>query len=243
LRAGSQNSSAIWKKRKIHVANTLQVRETVPAMPGADERYRNARAELHRAEAAMRDHIENVAAMRRSLPDGPKVRDYEFRENGKLVRLSELFADGKPELIVYHLMYWTDDDEFCPMCSMWVDGLNAVAKHVEQRANIVVTSIAPPEKLSEWAKRRGWNSIRVLADEGDAFARDLGAQDENGEPVETVAVFVKDGSTVRNTYLAHAFMFEEWRFIDLLTPVWHLFDLLPSGRGEDWHPSNDYANR
>jgi predicted dithiol-disulfide oxidoreductase (DUF899 family) len=212
-------------------------------MPGADEKYRNAREELRRAEAAMRDQIEKVAEMRRQLPAGPQVTDYTFLENGKRVRLSELFADGKPELIVYHLMYWADDDEFCPMCSMWVDGLNAVAKHVEQRANIVVASIAPTEKLAAWAKRRGWNSIRVLADEGDAFARDLGAQDENGEPVETVAVFVKDGSAVRNTYLTHAFMFGEWRFIDLLSPVWQLFDLLPSGRSEDWHPSNDYANR
>jgi predicted dithiol-disulfide oxidoreductase (DUF899 family) len=125
---------------------------------------------------------------------------------------------------------------------MWVDGLNAVAKHVEQRANIVVASKAPSEKLAAWAKQRGWSSIRILADEGDAFARDLGAEDEKGGPVETVAVFVKEGSTVRNTYLSHAFMFGEWRFIDLLTPVWQLFDLLPSGRGE-WHPSNTYANR
>jgi predicted dithiol-disulfide oxidoreductase (DUF899 family) len=225
------------------MANMLQVRETIPAMPGADERYRNAREELRRAEAALRDQVENVAAMRRRLPAGPNVPDYEFREDGKRIRLSELFAAGKPELIVYHLMYWADDDEFCPMCTMWVDGLNGVAKHVERRANIVVASKAPPEKLRAWAKRRGWTSIRVLADEGDAFARDLGAQDEKGEPVETVAVFVKNESGIRNTYLTHAFMFGEWRFIDLLSPVWQLFDLLPSGRSEDWHPSNDYANR
>lgn len=224
------------------MANTLQVREKIPAMSGADEKHLNAREELRRAEMALKDQIENVAAMRRALPLGPQVSDYEFRESGKRVRLSELFTGDKPELIVYHLMYWTDDDEFCPMCSMWVDGLNAVSKHVEQRANIVVASRAPAEKLSAWAQRRGWNSIRILADEGDAFARDLGAEDTNGDPVETVAVFVKDASGVRNTYLSHAYMFGEWRAIDLLTPVWQLFDLLPSGR-DDWHPSNDYANR
>jgi predicted dithiol-disulfide oxidoreductase (DUF899 family) len=38
-------------------------------------------------------------------------------------------------------------------------------------------------------------------------------------------------------------MFEEWRFIDLLSPVWQMFDLLPSGRGEDWHPTNDYIKQ
>lgn len=225
------------------MAQTLQIRENIPMMPGASEQYRNAREELHRAEQQMRDRIEEVAAKRRALPAGPEVPDYTFLENGKRVRLSELFASGKPELIVYHMMYWAGDDEFCPMCSMWVDGLNAVSKHIEQRANIAVATIAPPDKLAAWAKRRGWSSIRLLSDEGDAFARDTGAQDGNGDPIETVAVFVKEGSTIRNFYLAHAYVLEEWRFIDLLTPVWNLFDLLPSGRSDDWHPNNDYANR
>jgi predicted dithiol-disulfide oxidoreductase (DUF899 family) len=225
------------------MANTLQVREQLPVMPGASQEYVTAREQLHRAESVMRDTIEQVALKRRELPSGPTVSDYSFMDGESRVRLSELFAEGKPELFVYHLMYWADDDEFCPMCSMWVDGLNAVSKHIERRANIAVTSLAPPETLAAWAKRRGWNSVRVLADDGEQFARDLGAMDEKGEPVETVAVFVKDGSQVRNTYLAHAFMFGEWRYIDLLSPVWNVFDLLPSGRSEDWHPSNDYRNR
>lgn len=225
------------------MANTLQVREILPAMPGASQEYRTAREQLHRAEAAMRDTIEQVALMRRGLPAGPVVTDYTFFDGERRVRLSDLFANGKPELFVYHVMYWPDDDEFCPMCSMWVDGLNAVSKHIEQRANIAITSLAPVARLAAWAQRRGWNSVRVLADDGKQFARDLGAMDEKGEPVETVAVFIKDGAQIRNTYLAHAFMFGEWRYIDLLSPVWHVFDLLPSGRGEDWHPSNDYANR
>jgi predicted dithiol-disulfide oxidoreductase (DUF899 family) len=225
------------------MADTQKVRDTLPTMPGADDSYRHAREALYQAERELRDHIEKVAAMRRNLPAGPTVPDYEFLDDGKRVRLSELFADGKPELIIYHLMYFADDDEFCPMCSMWVDGWNAVSKHIERRANIAVATKAPMETVRAWAKKRGWNSIRILADEGDAFAKDMGAEDENGDPVETVAVFVKDGPVIRNTYLSHAYMFDEWRFNDLLSPVWQLLDLLPSGRGEDWHPSNQYANR
>jgi len=224
----------------ILVANTLQVRETIPVMPDADDAYRAAREELRRAEIAMRDQIERVADLRRRLPVGPVLPEYRFVERGRPVRLSELFADGKTELIVYHLMYWKEEDEFCPMCSMWVDGLNAVAKHVERRANIVVATRAPEDKVRAWARRRGWNTIRLLCDDGADFARDTGAEDGNGDPVETVAVFVKDGSAVRNTYVSHAFTLGEIRGIDLLTPVWHLFDLLPSGR-DDWYPSNDYA--
>ncbi len=224
------------------MSEVLSVRETPPVAPGANDAYRTAREELRRAEVALRDQVEAVAAKRRALPPGPQVRDYAFREGDKRVLLSELFAGERPQLIVYHVMYWADDDEFCPMCSMWVDGLNAVAKHVERTANIAVASRAPQEKLQAWVKRRGWDNIRVLSDEGPDFAHDIGAEDTNGDPVETVAVFTKDGAAIRNTYIAHAFNMGEVRGIDLLTPVWSLLDLLPSGRG-DWNPSNEYPTR
>jgi predicted dithiol-disulfide oxidoreductase (DUF899 family) len=209
-------------------------------MPGADQAYRDARERLRQAEVAMRDQIEAVAQMRRQLPRGPAVRNYEFFENDKRVRLSDLFVEGKRELIVYHLMYWTDSDEFCPMCSMWIDGLDAIAPHVEQRANFAVATRAPVEKLQRWAKRRGWRRARLLSDVDADFARDTGAEDGNGDPVETVLVFTKDGDTIHHRYTSHAFTLGEIRGIDLFTPVWHLFDLLPSGR-DDWHPNNDYV--
>jgi predicted dithiol-disulfide oxidoreductase (DUF899 family) len=222
------------------MTHTVEVRETLPVMPDADDTYRAERERLRRAEVALRDQIEAVAAMRRQMPPGPVVRDYVFLEGDKRVRLSELFTGDKRELAIYHLMYWADDDEFCPMCSMWIDGLDAVAPHLEQRINFAVATRAPVEKLQKWAKQRGWRHARLLSDDGPDFARDTGAQDGNGDPVETVCVFTKDGTTIRNTYLAHAYLMGESRGIDLLTPVWHLFDLLPSGRSEDWHPTNDY---
>ncbi|HXM17858.1 MAG TPA: DUF899 family protein [Candidatus Tumulicola sp.] len=221
------------------MAQAISVRDAIPVMPGASDAYKKAREELFRAEDALREQIGTVAAKRRTLPAGPEVQDYAFMAGERRVRLSELFSRGS-ELIVYHLMYWADDDEFCPMCSMWIDGLNGVAKHVDQRANIVVATRAPVEKLQAWAKRRGWDSIRLLSDDGPTFARDTGAEDANGDPVETVLVFSKDGPAIRNTYVSHAFMFGQFGGIDLLSPVWHLFDLLPSGR-DDWSPSNDYA--
>ncbi len=221
------------------MAQTVSVRDTIPVMPGASDAYKTAREELYRAEEALRKQVATVAAKRRALPAGPEVPDYAFFEGERRVRLSELFSRGS-ELIVYHVMYWADDDEFCPMCTLWIDGLNGVAKHVEQRANIAVATRAPVEKLRAWAKRRGWDSIRLLSDDGPAFARDTGAEDINGDPVETVLVFSKDGSAIRNTYVARALMFGQFGGIDLLSPVWNLFDLLPSGR-DDWNPSNDYS--
>jgi len=207
-------------------------------MPGAGDAYRQSRARLREAEIDLRDRIESVAAMRRSLPPGPVVPDYTFIEAGDRVRLCELFEGGKSELILYHLMYWADDDSFCPMCSLWIDGFNGVAPHVTQRVNFVVASRAPIDKLLAWGAHRGWHRLRLLSDDGPAFARDIDAEDAQGNPDSTIVVFAKDGDRVRHVYTAHPVLEDRRRGIDLLCPVWHLFDLSPSGRS-DWNASNE----
>lgn len=207
-------------------------------MPGVDEAYREARDRLRNAEIDLRDRIESVAAMRRSLPPGPAVPDYTFIDGDKRVRLSELFDGDKSELIVYHLMYWADDDEFCPMCSLWIDGLDGIVPHVTQRANLVIASRAPFDKLQAWGAHRGWNRLRLLSDDGPPFARDIDAEDADGRPDSTVVVFHKEGDQVRHFYTAHPVLEDRPRGIDLLCPVWHLFDLTPSGRG-DWNGTNE----
>jgi predicted dithiol-disulfide oxidoreductase (DUF899 family) len=207
-------------------------------MPGVDEAYRRSRDRLRSAEIALRDRIEEVAAMRRSLPPGPVVPDYEFIEDGNRVRLSDLFAENKPYLILYHLMYWADDDSFCPMCSLWIDGFNGIAPHVTQRANFVIASRAPVDKLQAWGAHREWHRLRLLSGDGPAFARAIDAEDADGNPDSTIVVFAKDGHEVRHVYTAHPMLEDRERGIDLLSPVWHLFDLMPSGR-DDWSGSNE----
>jgi predicted dithiol-disulfide oxidoreductase (DUF899 family) len=207
-------------------------------MPGADEAYCQARDRLRSAEIELRDRIEAVAAMRRSLPPGPVVPDYAFIEGTKRVRLSELFEDGKPYLILYHLMYWAHDNSFCPMCSLWIDGFNGTAPHIAQRANIVIASRAPVDTLRAWGAHREWHRLRLLSDDGPAFARSIDAEDADGRPDSTIVVFVKHGDTVRHVYTAHPMLDDRERGIDLLCPVWHLFDLMPSGR-DDWYGSNE----
>jgi predicted dithiol-disulfide oxidoreductase (DUF899 family) len=201
--------------------------------PSASGEYRQAREKLLAAEKNLMQQIEQVAQMRRDLPEGPEVPDYEFIGLDGPVRLSQLFQSGRePYLVIYHLMYWADDDEFCPMCSGWIDGLNAVAPHITQRVNFVVASLAPPDRLQQWARERGWDRVPVLSDVGAGLADAITARDEDGDPVSTVAVFSKDGSTLRHTYTMHPDEEEHTiRGIDLLQPVWHVFDLTPAGRG------------
>jgi predicted dithiol-disulfide oxidoreductase (DUF899 family) len=209
-------------------------------MAGADEAYQQSRNRLRDAEIQLRDQIESVAKMRRGLPPGPVVPDYTFIEvdNGDRVHLSGLFENGKPELVLYHLMYWANDDSFCPMCSLWIDGHNGLAPHIMQRTNFVVASRAPIDRLRAWATHRGWDHLRLLSDDGPAFARDIDAEDAQGRPDSTIVVFKKDGDRVRHVYTAHPMLADRERGIDLLCSVWHLFDLLPSGRG-DWYGTND----
>jgi len=200
-----------------------------------------SRDELRRAELELMEHGERVAAMRRSLEPEP-VDDYVFEDAKGSVRLSELFTHPSNTLIVYHFMYGKKQTDPCPMCTMWIDGYNGIAHHVRQRAAFVVLAASPIDELQRWAKVRNWDNIRVLSAGDSTFKRDFGSETDDGEQIEHVSVFRKqpDGS------LAHVYSSgaelgpgQRERGIDLLSPVWNLFDLTPEGRG-DWYPSFDY---
>jgi predicted dithiol-disulfide oxidoreductase (DUF899 family) len=93
---------------------------------------------------------------------------------------------------------------------------------------------APIAKLRAWAKGRGWKNIRLLSSYGSTFNRDLDVEDKKENQDASISVFTKDrDGTVRHFYQKYAMLDARHnRGIDLLSPVWNLFDLLPSGRGE-----------
>ncbi|MER7935508.1 MULTISPECIES: DUF899 family protein [unclassified Streptomyces] len=226
------------------------VRRTRPA--GESEEYLRAREELRRAEIGLMRRREEVAALRRALPPGPAVEDYVFLEGPRdlgagdapvrEVALGELFSGPERPLIVYHFMYGKRQTEPCPMCTMWIDGYNGIAHHVARKADFVVAAAADPAALRGYARDRGWHRLRLLSCGDSTFKHDLGSEDENGEQDSTVSVFTRDGDgTVRHAYSAHPRLADDIqeRGIDLLTPVWHLLDLTPQGRG-DWYPATDY---
>jgi len=205
-------------------------------------------ARLLDEEIELRNHVERVAAMRRELRPGPAVDEYTFREGPadlsrdnaadfKQTKLSELFAPGKDELVVYHLMFGPDWEEACPMCSMWIDGLNGIARHVGETKNFAVIGKADIAKLRAYAKKRGWHNVRLLSSYDTTFNRDMNAEDADGDQIPGVSVFVRTKDGIRHHYSKWAPMREDInRGIDLLSPVWNVLDLTPSGRGE-WLPS------
>jgi predicted dithiol-disulfide oxidoreductase (DUF899 family) len=216
--------------------------------------YRAARESLRQAEVELMQHREKAAQMRRVLPPGPVMSDYEFVEctvpgppeggTERTVHLGDLFtAPGRP-LIVYHYMFGKQQTSPCPMCTMWIDGFNGIAHHVDQNADFVVAAAAGVDQLRAFAIERGWSSLRLLSAGESTFKFDLGSEDSEGNQDSRVSVFTRDADgVVRHAYTSSPHMSAELeqRGIDLLCPTWHLLDLTPVGRG-DWYPSLSYGS-
>lgn len=209
---------------------------------GASAEYVAARDGLREAERALRDQVEAVAARRRALPPGPVLPDYRLEGDEGPVSLRDLFGEHDT-LVVYHLMFHPDDDEACPMCSLWIDGLHGVSHHLTRHTAFAVIGKAPIAKLRAWADRRGWDGLRIVSSHDSPFNADLGVEEPGGGQWPAVSAFVREGGEARH-FLTVAAPFPDGsnRGMDLLSPVWNVFDLLPQGRGE-WLPDNRYPGR
>jgi predicted dithiol-disulfide oxidoreductase (DUF899 family) len=213
------------------------------------------RDQLRMAEVDLMRQRERVAELRRQLPAGTPVKDYVFQEGPadldagdapvRTVRLSELFSAPGRSLIVYHFMYGKLQTTACPMCTMWIDGWNGVAQHIAQNVDFAIAAAADPATLRAHARDRGWRNLRLLSCGSSTFKYDLASEDKDGEQDSTISVFTKDDQgTVRHFYSAHPRMAEDIyeRGLDLLSPVWHLMDLTPQGRG-DWYAELSYPTQ
>lgn len=214
--------------------------------------YTAARDRLQEAEITLMRHRERVAGLRRRLPAGPVVEDYAFLEGPtelaagdspvREIRLSELFTGDDRSLVIYHLMYGKQKTTPCPMCTMWIDGLNGVVRHLARNVDFAVVAAAEPAALRAYARDRGWSNVRLLSAGKNTFKYDLNSEDTDGVQDSTVSVFTRDSDgAIRHHYTTHPRMSPELdqRGIDLLNPVWHVLDLTPQGRGE-WYAGLDY---
>ena len=218
--------------------------------PGESESYRAARNELLDAEIQLRRNIEAVAVRRRALPLGGEIpEDYvfdEFTDGGeRKVRLSQLFADRKDTLVIYSYMFGPQMAEPCVMCTSMIDGLNGQARHVERRVNLVVIAKSPIARVTEFANSRGWRELRLLSSFGNTYNRDYHAETSDGAQWPALNVFVKRDGAIHHFYNAELLYApddpgQNQRHVDLIWPLWNLFDLTPDGRGENWYPRLSY---
>lgn len=217
--------------------------------------YLAKREELRLAEIELMRHRERVASLRRNLPQGAPLRDYQLEEGPRdlsagdapvnTVRLSELFTKPNRSLIIYHLMFGKRQVKPCPMCTAWIDGANGVAHHLAQNLDFAVVAAADLPTLRAHARARGWDKLRLLGAGSSTFKYDLGSEDREGHQDSAISVFTRDADgIVRHFYTAHPRMAADVaeRGIDLLAPMWHFLDLIPEGRGT-WYASLNYGTK
>jgi predicted dithiol-disulfide oxidoreductase (DUF899 family) len=224
-------------------------------LPNESAEYLSKREELRLAEIDLMRQRERVADLRRHLPEGAIVQDYMFEEGPadldagdapiRTVRLSELFTSPDRSLVIYHFMYGKKQTSPCPMCTLWIDGLNGVAHHLAQNVDLAIVAAADPPALRKHGRTRGWDRLRLLSSGTNTFKYDLGSEDRVGDQDSTVSVFTQDSDgTLRHFYSAHPSMANDIRErgIDLLTPVYNILDLTPQGRG-DWYAELGYGTK
>ena len=224
-------------------------------LPNESPEYLAKREELRHAEIELRQQRERVAELRRALPQGATVTDYEFLEGPtalddgddpvRQTRLSELFTAPDRSLIIYHFMFGKAQTKPCPMCTAWIDGINGVAHHLAQNVDFAIVAAADVPELRAWARERGWDKLRLLSAGESTFKYDLGSEDRQGQQDSTISVFIRESDgTLRHTYSVHPRLAEDIqeRGIDEYTPIWNILDLTPQGRGT-FYASLDYGTK
>lgn len=223
--------------------------------PGESTEYRTARNKLLAAEIELRRHLEEVAALRRKLPSGGILaQDYEFEEGARdpddvstlrRVKFSQLFERPDASLVIYSFMYGPKMANACPSCTSILDSLDGTAPHATQRINLVVVAKSPIGRIRSYARERGWRNLRLLSSANNSYSRDYHAEDDNEAQLPALNVFARRGDQIRHCYctellFAPADAGQDARHVDLIWPLWNLFDFTPDGRGANWHPKLRY---
>lgn len=215
------------------------------AFPGEPDGYRKAREALLEKEIALRGMVEEVAKARAALPlGGPVPEDYAFQtvQDGGVaeITLSQLFRGDAPSLIIYSLMYGRAQTRPCPMCTSFIDYIDGGVPHHAQRAGFAVCAAAPIEELADFAASRGWTKTRLISSAGNTYNRDYLAEDADRKQLPMMNVFTRRDGVIHHFWGSEMMHAGLTRHIDMMWPLWNLLDLLPEGRGQDWHPALSY---
>jgi predicted dithiol-disulfide oxidoreductase (DUF899 family) len=213
--------------------------------PNETAAYRDARNALLEAEAGLRRQTEKVAALRRQLPPGGEIpQDYVFDSDEGPVRLSELFKD-KDTLIVYSYMYGPNMEAPCPACTSILDGIDATVQHVAPRAALVAVARSPIARIRAFADNRGWTQLRLLSSANNSYNADYHGENADGGQLPALNVFMRRNGKIRHFWgtellYSPADPGQHSRHVDMIWPMWNLFDVTPEGRGEQTHPKLRY---
>jgi predicted dithiol-disulfide oxidoreductase (DUF899 family) len=213
--------------------------------PNESKAYRDARDALLKDEQELIDKTKAVAAKRRKLPDGGQLKeDYVFQwanedKVGQRVKLSELFG-GKDTLLLYSFMFGPNWDKPCPSCTSLMDGFDRTWYSVAQDAAFAAIAKAPAEKISAWAKERGWSQIPLLSGYESPFRADYKCQDPAKDDMQWP---VMHAFRKRNGKIFHFWGTETMsNHVDTVWPYWNLLDFTPEGRADRDTPPQKFRS-
>lgn len=213
--------------------------------PNETEQYRKARIALLEEEKDLVEKVKAVAAKRRELPRGGKLKeDYVFtsannQNLGKEIKFSELFNE-KNTLLLYSFMYGKSWDNPCPSCTSLIDGFDRAAMSVHKDAAFVVVAKAPAEKINAWAAKRGWSNIKLISSESNSYLIDYKCQsidsDEGLLPI--MHVFTKKDGEIYHFWGSEL----QGNHVDTVWAYWNLMDMTPEGRPDLMTPPQNFRS-
>jgi predicted dithiol-disulfide oxidoreductase (DUF899 family) len=192
--------------------------------------WAKARAELLLREKELTRLKDSVSAARRRLPMVEVTESYTFDSEQGAVTLLDLF-DGRRQLIVQHFMFGSDWEQGCDGCSMMAEHIGPLSHLHAKDTSLVLISRAALPKLLAFRDRMGWQ-LPWVSSADTTFNEDFGAT-VDGDEVQSVSVFLRDGDRVFHTW--QTFRRGEEPFM----VVFDLLDLTPYGRQETWEQSPD----
>jgi predicted dithiol-disulfide oxidoreductase (DUF899 family) len=215
-----------------------------PRFPNETPDYRQAREALLREEQELIEKSKAVAAKRRTLPRGGRLKeDYVFqwaseRRLGQNVKFSELFG-AHDTLLLYSFMFGPNWDKPCPSCTSLMDGFDRAWYSVDRNAAFAAIAKAPPQRIAEWARTRGWSQIPLLSGINSTFQADYKCQGENDDmQLPVMHVFRKQNGGIFHFWATETMS----NHVDTVWAYWNLMDFTPEGRPDVTTPPQNFRS-
>ena len=212
--------------------------------PNESKEYRAARDRLQNEEDELVARMKALAAKRRQLPTGGELKeDYvlEWASPGKVgqqVKFSELLG-SKTGLLLYSFMFGPNWDKPCLSCTSLVDGFDRAWYAVSRHAAFAAIAKAPAERISEWARQRGWSQIPLVSGFEATYQADYRCQGDSDDMQWPVMhVFRKQDGRIRHFWGTESTS----NHVDTVWPYWNLMDFTPEGRPDIPTPPQQFRS-
>ena len=114
-----------------------------------------------------------------------------------------------------------------------------------QKVNLAVVAKSPIQRILEFTKPRGWHNLRLLSDANNTYHHDYHGENEKGGQLPMLNVFARRDGRIQHTWGTELLFVpsdpgQDGRHVDMIWPLWNLFDTTPEGRGEKFYPRLSY---